>query len=175
MFVRFSMPRSPMRFFNCPMRAFTNPCRSFAYLYSAFSDRSPCARATAISLGKSTFNSWESWSISSSNFCFILASGSCMFFSATFFRAAIKKRWRSPEVPNPAVKIIDGVELRPQGAPIQNHRAYLPAAGHTIGLLDLDIQCLGLRVTGGILYRQGIGSVFFGRDIHAAVVRRPNR
>src|SRR5262244_3944552 len=56
MLVRFNIPRSPRRFFSWPMRALTKPCRSFAYLYSAFSDKSPWARATAISLGNSTFS-----------------------------------------------------------------------------------------------------------------------
>src|SRR6266404_2138952 len=78
MLVRFNIPRLPMRFFNWPMRALIKPWRSLAYLYSAFSERSPCARATAISLGKSTFNSWSSWSISSCNFFLIFAIGSDM-------------------------------------------------------------------------------------------------
>src|ERR1700687_1557961 len=60
------------------MRAFTKPWRSLAYLYSAFSERSPWARATAISLGSSTLSSWESWSISAWSFFLILASGSDM-------------------------------------------------------------------------------------------------
>jgi len=47
--------------------------------------------------------------------------------------------------------------------------------GQHIELLNLDIQGLGLRVTGSILNRQGIGGVFFWRDLHAAVVRGPNR
>src|ERR1700676_130717 len=68
--------------------------------------------------------------------------------------------------------IIDGVELRPQGGTARKPRG---STANTIGLLNLDIQCLGLRVTGSILNRQGIGSVFFGRDLHAAVIRRPNR
>src|ERR1700730_318910 len=68
--------------------------------------------------------------------------------------------------------IIDGVELRPQGGTAPKPRG---STANTIGLLNLDIQCLGLRVTGSILNRQGIGSIFFGRDLHATVVRRPNR
>src|SRR6266851_4161661 len=76
MLVRFNIPRSPMRFFSWPMRALTKPWRSLAYLYSAFSERSPWARATAISLGSSTLSSCESWSISSWSFFLILASGS---------------------------------------------------------------------------------------------------
>src|SRR6266403_3336265 len=58
------------------MRALTKPWRSLAYLYSAFSDRSPCARAIAISLGRSTFSSWSRWSISSCSFFLIFAIGS---------------------------------------------------------------------------------------------------
>src|SRR5713226_6926466 len=76
MLVRFNIPRSPKRFFNWAMRAFTKPWRSFAYLYSAFSERSPWARATAISLGSSTFSSWSRRSISSWSFCLIFAIGS---------------------------------------------------------------------------------------------------
>jgi len=55
---------------------------------------------------------------------------------------------------------------------LANHRA---APGQHIELLNLDIQGLGLRVIGSILNRQGIGGVFFWRDLHAAVVRGPNR
>src|ERR1700736_1356719 len=142
------------------MRALTKPWRSLAYLYSAFSERSPCARATAISLGKSTFNSCESWSISSSSFCFILASGSCMFFISDLFRAAIKKRRRSPEVPNPAVNDYRWGGIAATRGSSQNHRA---APCQHIELLNLDIQGLGLRVIGSILNRQGIGGVFFWR------------
>src|SRR5215813_15544412 len=69
------MPKSPMRFLSCAILALTYVWRSFAYLYSAFSERSPCARATAISLGSSTLSSCSSWSISSCSFCLIFAIG----------------------------------------------------------------------------------------------------
>src|SRR5215472_5594284 len=78
MLLRLSMPRSPMRFLSCAILALTYVWRSLANLYSAFSDRSPCARATAISLGSSMLSSWESWSISSWSFFLIFASGSDM-------------------------------------------------------------------------------------------------
>src|SRR5215472_13783057 len=78
MLLRLSMPRSPMRFLSCAILALTYVWRSLANLYSAFSERSPCARATAISLGSSTLSSWESWSISSWSFLLIFASGSDM-------------------------------------------------------------------------------------------------
>src|ERR1700719_3567138 len=125
------------------MRALTKPWRSLAYLYSAFSERSPCARATAISLGKSTFNSCASWSISSSNFCFILASGSCMFLSATYSLQRLKKDGGVRKCRTPLQMIIDGVELRPQGAPARKPQGQtLLLYGPTIRLLNLDIQCL---------------------------------
>src|SRR5439155_26122367 len=74
--VRFSMLRSPMRFFSWVILRLTKLWRSLAYLYSAFSERSPWARATAISLGSSTFSSWSRRSISSWSFCLIFAIGS---------------------------------------------------------------------------------------------------
>src|SRR3984957_6475291 len=71
--------------------------------------------------------------------------------------------------------IIDGVELRPQGKPPRKPRALPPSPRADDRLLNLDIQGLGLGVAGSILNRQGVSGVFFGRDLHAAVVRRPNR
>ena len=71
--------------------------------------------------------------------------------------------------------IIDGGELRPQGAGRKTTRCTRYLHGQITGLLNLDIQRLGLRVTGGILNRQGIGGVFFGRHFHAAIIRRPDR
>jgi hypothetical protein len=63
-----------------------------------------------------------------------------------------------------------------KGNHVANRRALRTSLyEHTISLLNLDIQCLGLGVAGRILNRQGIGGVFFGRDRHAAVVRGPNR
>src|ERR1700739_2619727 len=70
------MPRSPRRFLSWPMRALTKLWRSLAYLYSAFSERSPWARATAISLGSSTLSSCSRVSISCCNFDLIFARGS---------------------------------------------------------------------------------------------------
>src|ERR1700688_62907 len=63
-----------------------------------------------------------------------------------------------------------------KGNRVANHETVRTSPyGRTIGLLNLDIQCLGLGVAGSILNRQGISGIFFGRDLHAAVVRRPNR
>src|SRR5215510_11760110 len=50
------------------IRASTRRCRSFAAAYSAFSRRSPSSRARLISFGSSSFSSWFSVAISSSNF-----------------------------------------------------------------------------------------------------------
>src|SRR6266852_769158 len=72
------MPISPRRFLSWPRRAETYPWRSLAYLNSAFSDRSPCARARINSLGSSRFSSCSSVWISSSSFCLILERGSVM-------------------------------------------------------------------------------------------------
>src|SRR5579864_4428277 len=111
MLVRLSMPRSPMRFFNCPMRAFTNPCRSFAYLYSAFSERSPCARATAISLGRSMLSSRSSAAISSCNFVLIFFNGSDIVFEVfELIQNAARVQARAQP------SIIDACELPPQAA-----------------------------------------------------------
>src|ERR1700733_6851546 len=72
--------------------------------------------------------------------------------------------------------IIDGVELRPQEASGCNPRTRtLERCGHAMRLLNLDIQCLSLSVSGSILNGQGISSVLFGRNFHTAIVRRPNR
>src|SRR5216684_2714970 len=84
MLVKFIMLRSPIRFLRLVILRLTYPWRSLAYLYSAFSERSPWARATAISLGSSTLSSCESWSISSWIFFLILASGSDMVVGCAF-------------------------------------------------------------------------------------------
>src|SRR5258708_5619302 len=89
------------------MRAFTYPCRSFAYLYSAFSERSPCARATAISLGRSMLSSRSSAAISSCSFSLIFFKGSDIFFSCGRFHPF---RLASQAQPS----IIDAGELPPQ-------------------------------------------------------------
>src|SRR5580704_17638269 len=65
-----------MRLCSWPSRAATYPWRSFAYLYSAFSERSPCARATLISLGSSSWSSCSSAAISAFSFFFIFSARS---------------------------------------------------------------------------------------------------
>src|SRR5579885_1221325 len=111
--LRFSIPRSPMRFLSCAIRAFTKLCRSLANLYSAFSDKSPCARATAISFGRSTFSSCSSASISSCSFCLIFFSGSDM---VSIFQTLCQKRLRSPALlegpPGPALRHYRGRSFR---------------------------------------------------------------
>src|SRR6266403_1904846 len=133
MLVRFNIPRSPMRFFSWPMRALTKPWRSLAYLYSAFSERSPWARATAISLGSSTLSSWESWSISSWSFFLILASGSDMVVGFSSLKKSAESgtnRWS----PGPRVRKhyrCGGIEVTrgsggiPQNCPFQAWSTYL--------------------------------------------------
>src|SRR6266852_5704502 len=116
MLLRFIMLRSPMRFLRLVILRLTYPWRSLANLYSAFSERSPWPRATAISLGSSTLSSCESWSISSWSFFLILASGSDMAVGCQF----VKKSRRSPRptdgLPDPAQgDIIDAGELKSQG------------------------------------------------------------
>src|SRR5215468_2430281 len=88
MLLRLSMPRSPIRFLSCAILALTYVWRSLAYLYSAFSERSPWARATAISLGSSTLSSCSSWAISSCSFCFTFAIGSDMRLHQTGLRVS---------------------------------------------------------------------------------------
>src|SRR5208282_6044639 len=67
------MPTSPMRFLSWPRRAETYAWRSLAYLYSAFSERSPWARATLISLGSSSCSSCSRAAISSLSFFLIFS------------------------------------------------------------------------------------------------------
>src|ERR1017187_1677376 len=62
------MDMSARRFFKWPMRALRKPCRSLAAWYSAFSLRSPWARAFRISFGSSTRYSYSSTVISSWSF-----------------------------------------------------------------------------------------------------------
>src|ERR1700689_4223188 len=64
---------SAMRWWSWPSRAETSPCRSLAYLYSAFSERSPWARATLISFGSSSCSSCSSRAISSLSFFLIFS------------------------------------------------------------------------------------------------------
>src|SRR3989442_12438401 len=97
------------------MRALTKPWRSLAYLYSAFSERSPWARATAISLGRSTLSSWESWSISSWSFFLILASGSDMVVECQFAKKVGGVRNQRMVCRTPRKDIIDAGELKSQG------------------------------------------------------------
>src|SRR4051812_7150979 len=59
---------SATRFWSMLICASTRRCRSFAAWYSAFSRRSPSSRARLISFGSSSFSSWFSVWISSSNF-----------------------------------------------------------------------------------------------------------
>src|ERR1700722_16795105 len=125
------MPRSPMPFFNAPIRAFTNPWRSLANLYSAFSERSPCARATAISFGSSTFNSCSGGLFSSFFFFFfflwvfyvqLVLEGVDLFLELLLdrlewvFGHGRRSLIRYQAVPEPAFAavIIDGRELRRQ-------------------------------------------------------------
>src|ERR1700733_6447235 len=70
------MERSPMRLCSWLSRASTNLWRSFAYLYSAFSERSPWARATLISLGNSSCSSCSRAAISAFSFVFIFSARS---------------------------------------------------------------------------------------------------
>src|ERR1700730_1818061 len=121
--LKFSIPRSPILFLSCPILAFTYPCRSLAYLYSAFPERSPCARALAISFGRSMFNSCSSWSISPCKRCLIFARGSDMVVSHQ--KSLPKKCSRSPVEqdgsPDPArTNIIDARHLTPQVAGIES-------------------------------------------------------
>src|SRR6266851_7477663 len=76
MLVKFIMLRSPIRFLRLVILRLTYPWRSLANLYSAFSERSPWARATAISLGRSTLSSCSSAVSSSWIFCLIFFNGS---------------------------------------------------------------------------------------------------
>src|SRR3984957_10720431 len=96
-----------MRWWSWARRVETNDWRSLAYLYSAFSDRSPCARATLISLGSSSWSSCSSAAISAFSFFFI--------FSARSIILGIVKRVLDPNQPSKRVfdvylKIIE--ELR---------------------------------------------------------------
>src|SRR5882724_11447850 len=158
MLVRLSMPKSPMRFFNWAMRALTKPCRSLAYLYSAFSERSPCARATAISLGRSTFSSWSSWSISSCSFFLIFAIGSDMRLHQKRF--AGEGFWKvhlpPPRSTNYRCDEIAGTS------------AVLPISVH------LHRHLLGDAVAVGTLGREGVSGCCSGLNVHAQVVRRPD-
>src|ERR1041385_8640260 len=83
------------------MRAFTNPWRSLAYLYSAFSDKSPWARATAISLGRSMLSSRSRAVISSWSLSLIFFSGSDMVdcLSVSILRVGDNTRVTPPRKP----------------------------------------------------------------------------
>src|SRR5271154_6386404 len=67
------MGMSAMRWRGWRSRAETYAWRSLAYLYSAFSERSPCARATLISLGSSSCSSCSRAAISSLSFFLIFS------------------------------------------------------------------------------------------------------
>src|SRR2546423_170219 len=158
MLVRFSMPRSPIRFLSCPMRAFTKPWRSLANLYSAFSERSPWARATAISLGRSMLSSRSSAVISSCSFCLIFFSGSDI---------VVMFRRRS------CALILDTANPNYKGGRI-------PATSKLSGITKItrlahfDVDSRRFGVAGGIGDGQRIGGVLFGSDVHAAGIGGPD-
>src|SRR5208282_5450519 len=163
--LRFSMPRSPIRFLSCPMRALTYPCRSFAYLYSAFSERSPCARALAISLGRSMFSSCSSWSISPCKRCLIFASGSDMVVghqkvvAKKMFAESGLAGWlagpranhhyRCAAFPPTRGRPRKLVACRPP--PVLGHQLHYPSSAHS------HVNILRLRVAPYIFDRQRVG------------------
>src|SRR5580704_14091097 len=70
-----------MRWWSWARRVETNDWRSLAYLYSAFSERSPWARATLISLGSSSWSSCSRAAISSFSFFLIFSARSIILAS----------------------------------------------------------------------------------------------
>src|SRR5262249_53370393 len=172
MLLRFSKPRSPSRFLSWPMRPLPNPVRSLAYLYSAFSERSPWARATAISLGSSTLSSYSSWSISSCNFCLIFAIGSAMRLHREVLRAGSKariqkvSRGKDQQSRPRAASSIDAGKLNEQE---QSYRAIMPCLSHG------DPDLLGDRPAVTANRRQRVSCCFFWLYVDAQIVGRPNR
>src|SRR6266436_422603 len=136
------------------IRALTKPWRSLAYLYSAFSERSPCARAMAISLGKSTFSSWSSWSISSCSFFLIFAIGSDMHLHQKRFagEGLGKVRLPPPRSTNYRCDEIAGTS------------AVLAVSVHFDSHLLGDVLAVGARG------RKRVSGCFSGLYVHAQVV-----
>src|ERR1700732_5000703 len=79
-----------MRWWSWARRVETNDWRSLAYLYSAFSERSPCSRATLISLGSSSWSSCSSAAISAFSFFFIFSARSIILGIVGGFYTQIK-------------------------------------------------------------------------------------
>src|SRR5215472_10831064 len=174
MLVRLSKPRSPRRFFSWPMRALTKPWRSLANLYSAFSERSPWARATAISLGSSTLSSCSRVSISCCSFCLILANGSVMR------NPRQRKMMRSPARPNSANNIIRGRETEVQGVS-PTARRVIPELIGRYGVSvdrwafgDFEFDGLGSGLAFGVADGHGVFRGFSRSNLEAAGVRGPD-
>src|SRR5580704_2791375 len=144
-----------MRWWSWARRVETNDWRSLAYLYSAFSERSPWARATLISLGNSSWSSCSRAAISAFSF-FLIFSARSIILGVMRERYSVNRPSRT--VLNAYNEIIEDLrEVSQMGMLRQGHEAPIPTVQAAedsrwsriarITISSTSAGCRGYRIT----------------------------